>query len=95
MCNRFLSLQERTFFAAFDCNNTRTAPDWVSHWLLYYLTPKTPNRFTAFPKQLKIAVDEKEETTLKRICVKFCCSVYHGQQIMYLLKQQGFNMEGY
>jgi hypothetical protein len=93
MTNRFLSLSVRSFLSATDCNASVGMPEWAKLPFLYYTIKKCVPPKIDYQKLEKMELSPKRRNALRRICVKFCVSPYHGMQILLLLESQGFVIE--
>lgn len=93
MVNRFISLDIQGFWAASELNSIKNLPEWCYAALMYVKLPYAERKFNKYPKSL---VQKKTDVELKNIaviCNKYCCSMYHAEQIIKLLKMQGINTE--
>lgn len=95
MTNRFLSLDPNGFLAAVDCNRMRGLQDWAALSFLKYATPPMPAPRNKYPKKVVQGkkLTDRKKAALKRVCVKFNVSDFHGLQIVQLLEGQGFQLE--
>ena len=95
MVNRFVSLNAKGFLAAVDANRLVRLPKWAALPFLKYSTPNCNAPRNKYPKKLAVApkLNDKKKLALKRVCVKFNASDFHGKQIMELLLHHGVQLE--
>lgn len=95
MINRFLSLDPDGFMAAVDCNRMKGLPSWAALSFLTNSITNKPAPRNKYPKKLtqEKKLNDKQKVTLKRICVRFNVTEFHGRQIVQLLSMQGFKLD--
>lgn len=93
MVNRFISLDPMGFWDASELNSIINLPEWCYAPLMHVRLPYSERKFCKYPKNLNPKRTESEIATVARICEKYCCSTYHGEQYVKLFIMQGVNVE--
>ncbi len=95
MLNRFLSLHPDGFLPAVDCNRFVGLPDWAALQYIKYATPTMSAPRNTYPKKVLNGkkLTPKEKKALAIVCRHFHLSDFHGKQVLFLLKQQGINLD--
>lgn len=95
MSCRFISLSPDGILPANECNKYSRAPEWSKLPFLQTCLPKQKRPWSKYPKKVaENKLPPRKEKGLEQVCRKFNVDRFHGLQIMALLENQGFIIEG-